>query len=274
LSKVAIKGATTGSATFTIESPATNTDRTLTLPDAAGTVALTSDIPTGGADVQTFNASGTWTKPASGSMARIQVWGGGGGGARNSSTSIATGGGGGGYNEITVPLSTLGATESVTIGAGGLGRTASAGVGTSGGSSTFGSVCFAGGGFGGVTSGSLGAQGGSPLENGVQSTDPAEPIIYDPFTTGVRLQTPWHGGPGTQAGNYGPGSLFGGGGGNGANQTANYPGGKSAYGGNGGDGGRPTTDFNGTAPGGGGGGRNNNLDGGNGAAGRVIVTVW
>jgi hypothetical protein len=45
MSKVAIKGASTGTATFTIESPATNTDRTLVLPDAAGTVALTSQIP-------------------------------------------------------------------------------------------------------------------------------------------------------------------------------------------------------------------------------------
>jgi hypothetical protein len=41
VSNIAIKGATTGTGTFTIESPATNTDRTLTLPDEAGTV-LTS----------------------------------------------------------------------------------------------------------------------------------------------------------------------------------------------------------------------------------------
>lgn len=41
MSNIAIKGATTGTGTFTIESPATNTDRTLTLPDEAGTV-LTS----------------------------------------------------------------------------------------------------------------------------------------------------------------------------------------------------------------------------------------
>jgi hypothetical protein len=40
MSKVAIKGATTGTGTFTIESPATNTDRTLVLPDAAGTVIV------------------------------------------------------------------------------------------------------------------------------------------------------------------------------------------------------------------------------------------
>jgi len=36
LSKVAIKGASTGTATFTIESPATNTNRTLVLPDLDG----------------------------------------------------------------------------------------------------------------------------------------------------------------------------------------------------------------------------------------------
>jgi hypothetical protein len=41
VSKISISGAATGTATFTIESPATNTNRTLTLPDATGTLALT-----------------------------------------------------------------------------------------------------------------------------------------------------------------------------------------------------------------------------------------
>jgi len=41
MSNIAIKGATTGTGVFTLESPATNTDRTLVLPDEAGTV-LTS----------------------------------------------------------------------------------------------------------------------------------------------------------------------------------------------------------------------------------------
>ena len=41
MSQIAIKGATTGTGVFTLESPATNTDRTLVLPDEAGTV-LTS----------------------------------------------------------------------------------------------------------------------------------------------------------------------------------------------------------------------------------------
>ena len=46
MSKVAIQGAATGTGVFTISSPATNTDRTLTLPDEAGTVLTSaSGIP-------------------------------------------------------------------------------------------------------------------------------------------------------------------------------------------------------------------------------------
>jgi len=41
MSSIAVKGADTGTGVFTIESPATNTDRTITLPDEAGTI-LTS----------------------------------------------------------------------------------------------------------------------------------------------------------------------------------------------------------------------------------------
>ena len=38
MSKIALKPADTGSATFTLEAPATNTNRTLTLPDVTGTL--------------------------------------------------------------------------------------------------------------------------------------------------------------------------------------------------------------------------------------------
>jgi len=50
MSKVAIKGADTGTGVFTLESPATNTDRTLTLPDEAGTVltTATAGVPVNG----------------------------------------------------------------------------------------------------------------------------------------------------------------------------------------------------------------------------------
>jgi hypothetical protein len=68
-------------------------------------------------DVQTFNSTGTWTKPSGGqTMAYIRVWGGGGGGH-----NYIWAGGGGGYNEVIVPLSYLAATATATIGAGGAG---------------------------------------------------------------------------------------------------------------------------------------------------------
>ena len=44
MSNISISGAATGTATFTIESPATSTNRTLTLPDEAGTIT-TSNSP-------------------------------------------------------------------------------------------------------------------------------------------------------------------------------------------------------------------------------------
>ena len=50
MSKIAISGASTGTATFTIESPATSTNRTLTLPDNTGTIltnATTAGFPAG-----------------------------------------------------------------------------------------------------------------------------------------------------------------------------------------------------------------------------------
>ena len=50
MSNIAIKGATTGTGVFTLESPATNTDRTLVLPDEAGTIltTATAGVPVGG----------------------------------------------------------------------------------------------------------------------------------------------------------------------------------------------------------------------------------
>ena len=58
MSKIAISGASLGSATFTIESPATSTNRTLTLPDSSGTVVVT-----GGAQTIEF-AAGTVSAPS------------------------------------------------------------------------------------------------------------------------------------------------------------------------------------------------------------------
>ena len=45
MSKIALTPSATGTGVFTIASPATSTDRTLTLPDEAGTVLTTAGVP-------------------------------------------------------------------------------------------------------------------------------------------------------------------------------------------------------------------------------------
>lgn len=45
MSKVTIQGNASGTGTFTIAAPNSNTDRTFNLPDSSGTVATTADIP-------------------------------------------------------------------------------------------------------------------------------------------------------------------------------------------------------------------------------------
>lgn len=122
------------------------------------------------ADVQTFNASGTWTKPtgySADSRVLIQVWGAGASGARGVASTYAGGGGGGGYNYAWVNLSALGATETVTIGAGGAAR-ATDGNGNVGGNSSFGSIITAYGGGGGSNTETTtnGGGGGGQLSAG------------------------------------------------------------------------------------------------------------
>jgi hypothetical protein len=45
MSKIALSGNASGTGTFSIAAPNSNSDRTLTLPDASGTLARTADIP-------------------------------------------------------------------------------------------------------------------------------------------------------------------------------------------------------------------------------------
>lgn len=200
---------------------------------------------------QTFTESGTWTKPASGSMARIQVWGGGGGGIGYYQSGA--GGGGGGYCEAIVPLSTLAASETVVIGAGGVKGVNAA---TAGGSSSFGSVVTALGG-GGATGGGFGGLPSTANEINDSGRDPA--------TIGVGI---WAGGEGAGYLGYACNSMFGGGGG--GNTSAANSHGVSVFGGNGGI--NSTTPAQ--APGGGGYGAPTNNAGGNGARGEVRITVW
>lgn len=119
-------------------------------------------------DTQTFNTSGNWTKPSTGTYAFVQLWGGGGSGGRGASVT-AGGGGGGSYRAGVFKLSDLGSTVAVTVGAGG----AKVGTGVQangnvGGNTTFGTLltAFGGGGGRGNTPVSTSAGGGGGAGTG------------------------------------------------------------------------------------------------------------
>jgi hypothetical protein len=205
-------------------------------------------------NVQTFDASGTWTKPsgyAAGSRVYIQAWGAGGSGRRESSTTtIARGGGGGAYSSGWRALSDLGATETITIGAGGAARTGTNQDGASGGNTLAGNFLSAGGGGGGITLSPNSIRG--DLVDGVPSLE--------------------NGGNGSTNNNPGESRQIAGAGGGGLSSTNTFnDAGISRLGGDGGAG-SLTTAGDGSVPGGGGGGARTTS--GAGGDGRVIITVF
>jgi len=287
----------------------------LTSPGTSGNVltsngtAWVSSAPAGGGaiNVQTFTSSGTWTKPsgyAAGSRVLIQAWGGGASGGRYPDRS--GGGGGGGYNERWLTLSTMGATETVTIGAGGTARTTD-GIGNGGGTTSVGSLISAyggaggnddyGGGGGGQTSAGGVSQNSSfantrDMAGGPGWNQPYRSYFVYPEGTGgqyTNINGAWNGvgafkkgggggiavnGPcGTEAGAVGGNSVWGGGGGGGAGSTS-AAGGSSSFGGAGGASATSGTATSGTQPSGGGGAAITGGTSGAGGAGQVIITVF
>jgi len=62
MSKISLKPNDSGTGTFTLEAPNSNTNRTLSLPDATGTVATVENLPAGYTDADAldlFNATGS-----------------------------------------------------------------------------------------------------------------------------------------------------------------------------------------------------------------------
>ena len=232
-----------------------NSGKSLTTDGSALSWALSSVF-----NSYTFDYTGstqTWTKPTTGNLALIFIWGGGGSGATNDAGSGDSGGGGGGCCFGIFPLSDLGSTVSISIGAGGY-RAGNDAGGVSGGNSTFGSssdsyYLKANGGEGGIETG-RGGYGGQIYDLGY--ADPSNPTIGG-----------FAGGQGGQHGvtsDHGDASVFGGAGGANGNQGS---GAYSVMGGRGGRGGQGTatngsggdgTTSTGSVPGGGGGGRANN----------------
>lgn len=208
-------------------------------------------------DLQTFTASGTWTKPANtvaDALVEIELWGAGGGGGNGGGAGAyaASGAGGGSYKKLTMLASALAATVAVTIGAGG---TVPAGTG---GTTSFGSHLSLLGSTGGTNGGA------EPLTVGVPAA----------VATSVG-GTPANGAGGGTAGAAYEGILGGsgaltdgaqhGGGGGGAAKGGGAGGVGGIDGGNGGVGVAP-------GGGGGGGGATNGL-GGAGGAGKITVRV-
>lgn len=245
-----------------------NSGKSLTTDGSALTWALSSVF-----NSYTFDYTGstqTWTKPTTGNLALIFIWGGGGSGATNDAGSGDAGGGGGGCCFGIFPLSQLGSTVSITIGAGGY-QSSNDASGVAGGNSTFGTTSDsyylkANGGEGGVET-DRGGYGGQIYDLGYSvGTSGA-------FAGGI-------GGNYNSVGSIGQSSIFGGAGGsNGNTSTHSY----SAMGGNGGRGGVGTstdgtggdgTTSTGSVPGGGGGGRaNNNAPFGCGGNGQCKIYV-
>jgi hypothetical protein len=239
---------------------------TITFNDATTQTTAATSAP---ADLQTFNSTGTWTKPTAGqTMAFVQVWGGGGGGGRANSPGGASGGGGGGYNQCTVPISQL-ATQTVTVGGGGAGATA-LGAGSTGGESwlTVNSARFSAFGGGPGTNSTSAGGGGGTTSAGVVLGIAGDPKIWVNANVGFMGAADvfgiFHGGGGQASTNDAPGSIYGGGGGTGGGAS-----GKSIFGGNGG------SNSAGSVPGGGGGCSNSaNVNGLAGGSGRIIITSW
>ena len=202
----------------------------------------------------------TWTKPSTGVVALVTIWGGGGGGGRNSGGS-AGGGGGGACVQRLYQLADLPSTVTVTVGAGGLGGVSSSSNGAAGGTTTFGALLSAfGGGGGGIDEG--GGGGGSASAGAQGSAGGAG---------GAGGGTLFEGGDATAggaafggaAGGTGTGGSSGWGGGGGGST-----GGTSINGGAGGG-----TSVAGLVPGGGG-GRGSGAAAGNGGAGAALIVVW
>lgn len=190
-----------------------------------------------GSEVQTFSTAGaaTWTKPAKGTRAFVQVWGAGASGGRAGTTDAGGGGGGGDYNEWWFDLADLGATETVTVGGGGPSQTVDESNGVAGGNSSFGShlVAYGGGGGTGATANSGSGGGGGGVAGAGASTSSS--AVGGNGGTGAIAGT----GGGAQAGlggtsAAGSDSIYGGGGGGGGGAIS--AGGKSVWGGGGGGG--------------------------------------
>lgn len=163
-----INGRTLTSVTTDLASvTTTEADFRQAIQDLATEASSYGKLPGGGfSNMQVFNTSGIWTKPADTDIKyyTIVIIGAGGGSSNEYYSLRMSGGGGGGAILAVVPASQLSSTESIVVGAGGAPGAAPGGgasAGGNGGSSGIAGKLLASGGSGAPGGGSSGGTGGS-----------------------------------------------------------------------------------------------------------------
>lgn len=239
-------------------------------------------VPAGGSvNSQGFGSSGTWTKPATGTLVYVRLWGAGGsGGGGDGGGAIAGGGGGGAYREFWALFGFFSATYSVTIGAGG--ASVSNSNGNTGGTSSFGGILAAYGGAGGLNGGNGGGgaglyQSGSSSTGGLVGGGAGDTSGGGPGGYATDMWGGGGGGGGNGGGSGGAGGTAGnGGGGGGGGNFGGSPGagGISQTSGSGGAGTQNGNATAGSTPSGGGGGNFTAGVSGAGGDGRCEVYVF
>jgi hypothetical protein len=242
MSKIALSGAASGTATFTLAAPATSTNRTLTLPDQAGTIVTksgtyvsASELGAGTANNTTFLrgdqtwvavtnvvtrtlvGSGTYTPPAGVREFYVFVNGSTGGRTVN---GVVAGQGGRGYSESKFTAPFTGAPYSYAVGAGGTN------AGTAGSTTTFATISVTGSGGRTSGTGSAGGVGSGGQFNASGGAGGNGSVTFNAGGGG--------GGNGSRAGNGGNGATWvsgetgTGGGGTGGNNASGTTGGAAA----------------------------------------------